>query len=60
MVRSGQAKERPYVTPRIHACVFDPKLGTLERLEVSTSELFMKSGQDETAYHNSSNFFRVG
>jgi len=34
MVRSGKTKERPYVTPRIHACVFDPKLGTLERLEV--------------------------
>lgn len=34
MVRSGKTKERPYVTPRIHACVFDPKVGILERLEV--------------------------
>ena len=26
---------RPYTTPRIHACVFDPKTGDLKRLEVS-------------------------
>jgi carbonic anhydrase len=26
---------RPYTVPRIHACVFDPKTGDLNRLEVS-------------------------
>lgn len=33
---------RPYTVPRIHACVFDPKTGDLNRLEVRLP-LFMQS-----------------
>jgi carbonic anhydrase len=33
--KEGQA----YTTPRIHACVFDPKTGLLEKLDVSIDEI---------------------
>jgi hypothetical protein len=34
-VKKGTADpDFPYTTPRIHACVFDPKLGDLVRLDV--------------------------
>lgn len=33
---------RPYTVPRIHACVFDPKTGDLNRLEVRTTPPFLE------------------
>mmetsp|Transcript_5739 Transcript_5739/g.10158 ORF Transcript_5739/g.10158 Transcript_5739/m.10158 type:complete len:414 (-) Transcript_5739:29-1270(-) len=33
-VETYTSRKQPYSTPRIHACVFDPKVGKLVRLEV--------------------------
>jgi len=37
-VSTHQDKEKPFATPRIHACVYDPESGELKRLRIDFSE----------------------
>lgn len=40
--RQSQGDSEFYTTPRIHACVFDPKTGGLKNLKVSSIGFFLE------------------
>jgi len=39
LVESGNSGEQPYATPRIHACIYDEKTGTLKRMNWNAASL---------------------